>query len=102
MRKGKRLTALLLALVLCLSVLPANVLATELGSEAETAEVAAPEGTGEVTETEEPQVAETEEPDEEPVEDVSPSSPFLCLFLPFLPPRLLRFPVPGGVWVPVR
>lgn len=74
MRKGKRLTALLLALVLCLSVLPANVLATELGSEAETAEVAAPEGTGEVTETEEPQVAETEEPDEEPMEDVSPST----------------------------
>lgn len=38
MRKGKRLTALLLALVLCLSVLPAGVLA----SEAEAAEVVSP------------------------------------------------------------
>lgn len=74
MRKEKRLTALLLALVMCLSVLPANVLATELGSEAETAEVAAPEGTGEAAEVEEPQAAETEEPDEESVEDVSPST----------------------------
>lgn len=32
MRKGKRLTALLLALVLCLSVLPAGVLASEAGA----------------------------------------------------------------------
>lgn len=38
MRKGKRLTALLLALVMCLSVLPTGVLA----SEAETAEVVSP------------------------------------------------------------
>ena len=74
MKQGKRWIALMLALAMCLSVLPANVLATELGSEAETAEVAAPEGTGEVTETEEPQVAETEEPDEEPMEDGSPST----------------------------
>lgn len=74
MRKGKRLTALLLALVMCLSVLPANVLATELGSEAETAEVAAPEDTSEAAEVEEPQATEIEEPDEAPVEDVSPST----------------------------
>ena len=74
MRNGKRWIALMLALAMCLSVLPANVLATELGSEAETAEVAAPEDTSEATEVEEPQVAETEEPDEEPVEDVSPST----------------------------
>ena len=74
MRKGKRLTALLLALAMCLSVLPASVLATELGSEAETTEVAAPEDSSEATEAEEPQAAETEEPDEEPVEDVSPST----------------------------
>ena len=32
MRKGKRWTALLLALVLCLSVLPAGVLASEAGA----------------------------------------------------------------------
>ena len=42
MKQGKRWIALMLALAMCLSVLPANVLATELGSEAETAEVAAP------------------------------------------------------------
>lgn len=38
MRKGKRWTALLLALVLCLSVLPAGVLASEMGA----AEVVSP------------------------------------------------------------
>jgi len=74
MKQGKRWIALMLALAMCLSVLPANVLATELGSEAEAAEVAAPEDTSEAAEAEEPQAAETEEPDEEPVEDVSPST----------------------------
>lgn len=74
MKQGKRWIALMLALAMCLSVLPANVLATELGSEVETAEVVAPENTSEATEAEEPQAAETEEPDEEPVEDVSPST----------------------------
>ena len=64
----------MLALAMCLSVLPASVLATELGSEAETTEVAAPEDSSEATEAEEPQAAETEEPDEAPVEDVSPST----------------------------
>ena len=64
----------MLALAMCLSVLPASVLATELGSEAEAAEVAAPEDTSEAAEVEEPQATETEEPDEEPVEDVSPST----------------------------
>ena len=74
MKQGKRWIALMLALAMCLSVLPANVLATELGSEAETAEVAAPEDTSEAAEAEEPQATENEEPDEEPVEDVSPST----------------------------
>lgn len=74
MNRRKRLTALMLALAMCLSVLPASVLATELGSEAETAEAAAPEDTSEAAEVEEPQAAETEEPDEAPVEDVSPST----------------------------
>ena len=74
MNRRKRLTALMLALAMCLSVLPASVLATELGGEAEAAEVAAPEDTSEATEAEEPQVTETEDPDEEPVEDVSPST----------------------------
>lgn len=74
MKQGKRWIALMLALAMCLSVLPANVLATELGGEAEAAEVAAPEDTSEAAEAEEPQAAETEEPDEEPVEDVSPST----------------------------
>ena len=64
----------MLALAMCLSVLPANVLATELGSETEAAESVAPEDTSEVVEVEEPQATETEEPDEEPVEDVSPST----------------------------
>lgn len=64
----------MLALAMCLSVLPANVLATELGSEAEVTEVAAPEDSSEAAEVEEPQVTETGEPDEEPVEDVSPST----------------------------
>lgn len=74
MKQGKRWIALMLALAMCLSVLPASVLATELGSEAETAEAAAPEDTSEAAEVEEPQAAETEEPDEESVEDVSPST----------------------------
>ena len=74
MKQGKRWIALMLALAMCLSVLPANVLATELGGEAETAEAAAPEDTSEAAEVEEPQAAETEEPDEAPVEDVSPST----------------------------
>ena len=74
MNRRKRLTALMLALAMCLSVLPASVLATELGSEAEAVEVAAPEDTSEAAEAEEPQAAETEEPDEESVEDVSPST----------------------------
>lgn len=74
MNRRKRLTALMLALAMCLSVLPANVLATELGGEAEAAEAAAPEDTSETVEAEEPQATETEEPDEEPVEDVSPST----------------------------
>lgn len=74
MKQGKRWIALMLALAMCLSVLPANVLATELGSETETAENAAQEDTSEDTEAEEPQVTETGEPDEEPVEDVSPST----------------------------
>ena len=74
MNRRKRLTALMLALAMCLSVLPASVLATELGSEAETTEVAAPEDSSEATEAEEPQAAETEEPDEAPVEDISPST----------------------------
>lgn len=74
MKQGKRWIALMLALAMCLSVLPANVLATELGSEAETTEVAAPEDSSEATEAEEPQAAETEEPDEEPVEDISPNT----------------------------
>lgn len=74
MKQGKRWIALMLALAMCLSVLPANVLATELGSEAEAAEAAAPEDTSEATEAEEPQVTETGEPDEEPVEDISPST----------------------------
>ena len=74
MKQGKRWTALMLVLTMCLSVLPANVLATELGSEAEVTEVAAPEDSSEAAEVEEPQVTETEEPDEEPVEDVSPST----------------------------
>lgn len=74
MKQGKRWIALMLALAMCLSVLPANVLATELGSEAETTEVAAPEDSSEATEAEEPQAAETEEPDEAPVEDISPST----------------------------
>ncbi len=55
MRKGKSLTALLLALVLCLSVLPAGVLASE-------------------AEAEEPQATETGELVQEPEEDVSPST----------------------------
>ena len=70
MKQGKRWIALMLALAMCLSVLPANVLATELGSEAETTEVAAPEDTSETVEAEEPQMTETGEPDE----DVSPST----------------------------
>lgn len=70
MKQGKRWIALMLALAMCLSVLPANVLATELGSEAEAAEVAAPEDTSEAAEVEEPQATETGEP----VEDVSPST----------------------------
>lgn len=74
MKQGKRWIALMLALAMCLSVLPASVLATELGSEAEVTEVAAPEDSSEAAEVEEPQAAETEEPDEEPVEDVSPST----------------------------
>lgn len=74
MKQGKRWIALMLALAMCLSVLPANVLATELGGEAEAAEAAAPEDTSETVEAEEPQVTETGEPDEEPVEDVSPST----------------------------
>ena len=74
MKQGKRWIALMLALAMCLSVLPANVLATELGGEAEAAEVAAPEDSSEAAEVEEPQAAETEEPDEAPVEDVSPST----------------------------
>lgn len=74
MNRRKRLTALMLALAMCLSVLPASVLATELGSEAEAVEVAAPEDTSEAAEAEEPQAAETEEPDEAPVEDISPST----------------------------
>ena len=74
MKQGKRWIALMLVLAMCLSVLPASVLATELGGEAETAEAAAPEDTSEAAEAEEPQAAETEEPDEEPVEDVSPST----------------------------
>lgn len=74
MKQGKRWIALMLALAMCLSVLPANVLATELGGEAEAVEVAAPEDTSEAAEAEEPQAAETEEPDEAPVEDVSPST----------------------------
>lgn len=74
MKQGKRWIALMLVLAMCLSVLPASVLATELGSEAETTEVAAPEDSSEATEAEEPQAAETEEPDEESVEDVSPST----------------------------
>lgn len=74
MKQGKRWIALMLALAMCLSVLPANVLATELGGEAEAAEVAAPEDTSEAAEVEEPQATETEEPDEAPVEEVSPST----------------------------
>lgn len=74
MKQGKRWIALMLVLAMCLSVLPASVLATELGSEAETTEVAAPEDSSEATEAEEPQVTETGEPDEEPVEDISPST----------------------------
>lgn len=74
MKQGKRWIALMLALAMCLSVLPANVLATELGSEAEAVEVAAPEDTSEAAEVEEPQATETGEQDEEPVEDVSPST----------------------------
>lgn len=74
MKQGKRWIALMLALAMCLSVLPANVLATELGSEAETTEVAAPEDTSETVEAEEPQMTETGEPDEEPVEDISLST----------------------------
>lgn len=74
MNRRKRLTALMLALAMCLSVLPASVLATELGGEAEAVGVAAPEDTSEAAEAEEPQAAETEEPDEAPVEDVSPST----------------------------
>lgn len=70
MKQGKRWIALMLALAMCLSVLPASVLATELGSEAETTEVAAPEDSSEATEAEEPQATETGEPDE----DVSPST----------------------------
>lgn len=70
MNRRKRLTALMLALAMCLSVLPANVLATELGGEAEAAEVAAPEDSSEATEAEEPQAAEIGEQDE----DVSPST----------------------------
>ena len=70
MRKGKRWIALMLALAMCLSVLPASVLATELGSEAETTEVAAPEDSSEATEAEEPQATEIGEQDE----DVSPST----------------------------
>lgn len=81
MNRRKRLTALLLALAMCLSVLPANVLAVELGSEGEAAEVVESKDSGEPvegepveaeeaqttepTETEEPQVdepTETEEP----------------------------------------
>ena len=57
MKQGKRWIALMLALAMCLSVLPASVLATELGSEAETTEVAAPEDSSEATEAEEPQAA---------------------------------------------
>ena len=74
MKQGKRWIALMLALAMCLSVLPASVLATELGSEAETTEVAAPEDTSEAAEVEEPQATETGEPVQEPVEDVSPST----------------------------
>ena len=57
MKQGKRWIALMLALAMCLSVLPANVLATELGGEAEAVEVAAPEDTSEAAEAEEPQAA---------------------------------------------
>ena len=74
MKQGKRWIALMLALAMCLSVLPANVLATELGGEAEAVEVAAPEDTSEAAEAEEPQATETGEPVQEPVEDVSPST----------------------------
>lgn len=52
MNRRKRLTALLLALAMCLSVLPANVLAVELGSEGEAAEVVESKDSGEPVEGE--------------------------------------------------
>lgn len=79
MNRRKRLTALLLALAMCLSILPANVLAVELGSEGEATEVVEPKDSGEPVEgepieVEEAQMTEEEETVQEPEKDESPST----------------------------
>lgn len=79
MKRGKRLTALLLAFAMCLSILPANVLAAELGSEEEATEVVESKDSGEPVEgepieVEEPQATEEEETVQEPEKDESPST----------------------------
>ena len=79
MNRRKRLTALLLALAMCLSILPANVLAVELGSEGEATEVVESKDSGEPVEgepieAEEPQATEQEETVQEPEKDESPST----------------------------
>ena len=79
MNRRKRLTALMLALAMCLSVLPANVLAAELGSEEETTEVVESKDSGEPVEgepveVEEAQTTEEEETVQEPEKDESPST----------------------------
>lgn len=76
MNRRKRLTALLLALAMCLSILPANVLAVELGSEGEATEVVEPKDSGEPVEgepieVEEAQMTEEEETVQEPEKDES-------------------------------
>lgn len=79
MNRRKRLTALLLALAMCLSILPANVLAVELGSEGEATEVVESKDSGEPVEgepieVEEAQTTEEEETVQEPEKDESPST----------------------------
>lgn len=74
MNRRKRLTALLLALAMCLSILPANVLAVELGSEEEATEAVESKDSGEPVEAEEAQTIEEEETVQEPEKDESPST----------------------------
>lgn len=79
MKQGKRWIALMLALAMCLSILPANVLAVELGSEGEATEVVESKDSGEPVEgepieVEEAQTTEEEETVQEPEKDESPST----------------------------